>query len=329
MVFEGGSTYVGEFKDNEFIYGTIDFPSGNRYEGGIINSGFDGQGKLTLADGSVYEGEFKNNDFNGQGKLVTSDGKVLEGIFKDGELLYPEETEEIKQAMDDEILPAASGSGFAVTSDGYVITNYHVIEGCSGIEIYNNTQPIPANVINFDLNNDIALLKADFNPLHYFPLRTKNPELLMDIYAAGFPFGYDISTPVKVTRGIISSLSGAGNNYSNIQTDATIQPGNSGGPIVDNKGNVVAVAVATLDLEEVFEAYGVVPEGTHFGIKSNVVINFLESNNVSLIEPNDKPLSGEALGRMITDGTYYISCLMTMAQINEMRERKALFSNLK
>ena len=151
----------------------------------------------------------------------------------------------------------------------------------------------------------------------------------MEIYAAGFPFGYDISTPVKVTRGIISSLSGAGNNYSNIQTDATIQPGNSGGPIVDNKGNVVAVAVATLDLEEVFEAYGVVPEGTHFGIKSNVVINFLESNNVSLIEPNNKPLSGEALGRMITDGTYYISCLMTMAQINEMRERKALFSNLK
>lgn len=305
MVNPDGTTYSGKFTNSELTNGTVDFPSGNRYEGELKNHKYNGQGKLTLADGSVYEGE-----------------------FKDGAFIKPKDEVKEKVARDDEIIPAASGSGFAITSDGYVITNYHVIEGCSGIEIYENNQPISAKVINFDLNNDIALLKADFNPIHYFPLRRANPELLMEIYAAGYPFGYDISTPVKVTRGIISSLSGVGNNYSNIQTDAAIQPGNSGGPIVDKKGNVVAVAVASLSQEEVLDTYGVLPEGTHFGIKSNVVVNFLESNNINLLNPNSKEISGGLLGRMITDGTYYISCLMTMAQINELKERKAMFTNL-
>ena len=150
----------------------------------------------------------------------------------------------------------------------------------------------------------------------------------MEIYVAGYPFGYDFSTPVKITRGIISSLAGIGNNFSQVQIDAAIQPGNSGGPIINDKGNVVGVAVSKLDLEIMMEDYGVVPEGTNFGIKSNVVINFLESNNINLVDVNTKELSKERLGKTITDGTYYISCLMTMAQIEKMRERKVMFTNL-
>ena len=91
----------------------------------------------------------------------------------------------------------------------------------------------------------------------------------------------------------------------------------------------MGVAVSKLDLEIMMDSYGVVPEGTNFGIKSNVVINFLESNNISLVNTNTKALSAEALGRMIPDGTYYISCWMTLAQIEKMRERKVLFDNLK
>ena len=151
----------------------------------------------------------------------------------------------------------------------------------------------------------------------------------MEIYVAGYPFGYDIRTPVKITRGIISSLAGIGNNFSQMQIDAAIQPGNSGGPIINDRGNVVGAAVSKLDLEQMIEDYGVVPEGTNFGIKSNVIINFLESNNINLIDVNTKELSKERLGKTITDGTYYISCLMNMAQIEKMREKKVMFSDLK
>ena len=150
----------------------------------------------------------------------------------------------------------------------------------------------------------------------------------MDIFVAGFPFGFDISTPVKVTRGIVSSLSGVGNNYSNIQIDAAVQPGSSGGPIVDDKGNVVGVTVAKLDVEKIIEEYGVIPEDTNFGIKSNVVVNFLESNRIKLTSPNIKKVSDSELGEMITDGTYYLSCLMTQSQINKMKEKKVMFSNI-
>ena len=152
--------------------------------------------------------------------------------------------------------------------------------------------------------------------------------MLQVIYVAGYPFGRKISTSVKVTKGIISSLIGLGNNFSNIQIDAALQPGNSGGPILNDRGNVVGVAVAKLDLKKVLKNFGVVPEGTNFGIKTSVVRSLLESSNVSLRRPNSKTISKSKLGKMISDGTYYLSCWMTMAQIQKMRAKKVIFQNL-
>ena len=91
----------------------------------------------------------------------------------------------------------------------------------------------------------------------------------------------------------------------------------------------MGVTVAKLDLEHILDNFGVIPEGTNFGIKSNVVINFLESNGIKLSSPNTRTVSTEKLGQMITDGTYYLSCLMIQSQIEKMRTKKALFSNLK
>ena len=128
--------------------------------------------------------------------------------------------------------------------------------------------------------------------------------------------------------GIISSLTGIGNNFSNIQIDAALQPGNSGGPILDDKGNVVGVAVARLDKIKTLKKFGSLPENTNFGIKTSVVRSILESSNVSSPNPNRSPISKTKLGRMISDGTYYLSCWMTMAQIEKMRSKKVIFQNL-
>jgi S1-C subfamily serine protease len=316
--------------------GTYIFADGDKYIGDWKDGKKHGQGTYIWGDksewaGDRYVGEFQNDEKNGQGTYFYANGTKDEGVWKDGEYQYARKDSEPKSNYSnvEEIIPASSGSGFAVTSDGYVVTNYHVIDGCNNVEIIDKGQTIPATVISFDISNDLALLKSDFKPLHTFPLSRKNPYTLMEIYVAGYPFGYDISTPVKITRGIVSSLAGIGNNFSRVQIDAAIQPGNSGGPIINDKGNVIGVAVSKLDLEIMMDSYGVVPEGTNFGIKSNVVINFLESNNINLIDVNTKELSKERLGKTITDGTYYISCLMTMPQIEKMRERKVIFSDLK
>ena len=125
------------------------------------------------------------------------------------------------------MISAASGTGFAVSSRGHVITNNHVINGCQNVKIHHKGRAIPATVITYDPNNDLALIKGDFRPSAVFSLSRQKLELLQDVYVAGYPFGKKISTSVKVTKGIMSSLTGIGNNFSNIQIDAAIQPGNS------------------------------------------------------------------------------------------------------
>jgi serine protease Do len=182
-------------------------------------------------------------------------------------------------------------------------------------------------VITHDSHNDLALLKGNFKPSTVLPLSRDNPPLLQAIYVAGFPFGQKISSSIKVTRGIVSSLTGIGNNVSEIQIDAALQPGNSGGPIIDGNGNVVAVAVAKLNLMTAVENWGVVPENTNFGVKSTVVVNLLQSNNVKLRAPNTKTVSKTTLGKSMSDATYYLSCWMTMAQIEKLRTEKVMFSS--
>jgi len=184
-----------------------------------------------------------------------------------------------------------------------------------------------ATVVARDRVNDLALLKTGLKDPTTLPISSSNPALLQDIYAAGFPFGSSISASVKVTKGIVSSLSGVADNFSNVQIDAALQSGNSGGPIVDEYGNAVAVAVAKLDLEKFSqEAFGVVPENTNFGIKATVVRNLLEGVGIQLTRPNTTKLSGVQLGQRITESTVRLSCLMTMAQIEEVRDQKVLFT---
>ena len=203
----------------------------------------------------------------------------------------------------------SSGTGFFVSRDGHILTNYHVIDGCREVQVNTNGDRHRVSVIAEDRVNDLALLTSELTPSAIFPISRETPVLLQDIYVAGYPFGDEISTSVKVTAGIVSSLSGIGDNESNIQIDAALQPGNSGGPIIDQFGNAIGVAVEKLNYEYIMELYDAIPENTNFGIKASVAANLLDANNVPTIQPNYGPLSKEALGERITDGTVYVSCL--------------------
>ena len=341
FTFASGDKYVGEWKDDKRNgQGTFTFASGDKYVGQFRGGDFNGQGTYTFAVSDKYVGQFKDDKFNGQGTRTYASGEIEEGLWKDDEFQYAQKVTPPAVARESptqtlrrktgpgKIVSASSGSGFAVSSNGHIITNHHVIEGCQNVKIHHNGKSVSAIVVTYDPQNDLALLKGNFRPSTVLPLSTNSPELLQDVYVAGYPFGRNVSTGVKVTKGIISSLTGIGNNFSNIQIDAALQPGNSGGPILDDKGNVVGVAVARLDKMKTLEEFGSIPENTNFGIKTSVVRSILESSNVSSRKPNRRSISKTNLGKMISDGTFYLSCWMTTAQIEKMRTKKAIFQKL-
>ncbi|MDC0604601.1 trypsin-like peptidase domain-containing protein [Amylibacter sp.] len=337
FTWANGDRYVGEYKDGmsngqgTYTWGSGEW-EGDKYVGKFKNDQMHGQGTYTHANGRKEVGEFKNGKLNGYAIKYFADGSIdQEGIFKDDEFIYAEESSPNilnKDNQDNEVINASSGSGFAVSPDGYVITNNHVIEGCQEVILHTKEKDIKTRVIAFDTQNDLALLKGDFQPKTVFALSNNRPELLQDIYVAGYPFGNAISSSIKVTKGIVSSLTGIGNNFSNIQIDAALQSGNSGGPIIDDNGNVIAVAVSKLDAKYMLENFGSIPENTNFGIKSSVVKSILDSNDVTRPDANQSEISKTKLGKMISSGTYYISCWMTQAQIELLKSKKVLFEGL-
>lgn len=222
----------------------------------------------------------------------------------------------------------ANGTGFFVSDTGYVVTNQHVISGCNEVQIHSGGDMSAATVISQDKINDLALLKTKMKTKSIFSLAPENPYLLQDIIAAGFPFGESVSSTIKVTKGVVSSLSGLGDNSGQIQIDAALQPGNSGGPIIDENGNVVGVAVAKLDLEKSIESFGVVPENVNFGIKLSSLKTFLDDNNVNYSVGKEREIKNSALGKLATEATVLLSCWMTEARIETMQNSKAMFKEI-
>jgi len=349
--YTDGNKYVGEWKNGEMHgKGTYYSPEGFRFVSEFRNDEPYGQFTVYIPDGTIIVGDAKdemkiatitfpggniytgelNDDFerHGQGKMTYSNGTTKEGIWKEDEFQYAknESTPKNNYSNDGELLPAASGTGFAVTSDGYVVTNNHVVKDCNNVEIYHKGRVIPAIVVNVDPIVDLAIIKGNFRPEKFYYLSTKKPRLRMPIEVIGYGFGKKISSNVKVTSGIISSLVGIENDSSRIQIDAAVQPGNSGGPIIDKLGNVVGVAVEKVNVDWAEENLSRLPENIAFGIKSGAVINFLDGNNIEYSIDNE--LSFEEIDTLIHGGTYYLSCLMTLSQYEKVKKNRVLFSDL-
>ena len=224
---------------------------------------------------------------------------------------------------DDKIVPAGSGSGFIVSKDGTVITNYHVIEGCELNKVTYKGSQLEAKVLSIDKVNDIAILKTNISSDTAFAVSNEDVSLLEDVVVAGFPLGKQISSAIKTHKGVVTALAGAGDNYSFFQTDAAINQGNSGGPIINKKGNVIGIAVQTWVEEGV--------QGVHFGIKSSTLKTFASANGLKFLAPNNRDLSNKELGKLITESTVYVECHMTIAKIKKMiaeaENKKAFFKD--
>lgn len=196
---------------------------------------------------------------------------------------------------------APSGTAFFVDDKGHLITNNHVIQGYENkAKVYYDNENIKVKFIAKDEQLDLALLKANIKNDSYIQIQEKPVKKMQNIVAAGYPLGKHLSDDLKFTSGIISSLKGPGNNSAIIQIDAALNPGNSGGPIVDkDKGNLAGVAVAGLR-KDVFESI-------NYGIKASRVKEFLESNRIKL-KTKSKNSEEEDVSELLEKATLYIYC---------------------
>ena len=141
----------------------------------------------------------------------------------------------------------SSGSGFILTEDGYIITNYHVIEGASNVTVVTyDGDEYPAQVRGYDSTNDLAVLKIEAQDLQAAPLGSSNDLIIGDmVVAIGNPLGELTSTQtVGYVSGKDREISTDGTIINMLQTDAAINPGNSGGPLFNMNGEVVGITTA-------------------------------------------------------------------------------------
>jgi len=167
----------------------------------------------------------------------------------------------------------SSGTAFFISNSGYLLTNYHVVEGCKVSKIIYNNEEYDTSLISTDKTLDLALLKAKVRPKSYIAFSKDEPKKRQQIIIAGYPLGQGLSDDLKINDGRISALKGFENNSNEITVDVAINPGNSGGPIINQKGQLVAIAVAGMSKD--------VTEGINFGIKASAATNFLKSNKIS------------------------------------------------
>lgn len=182
-----------------------------------------------------------------------------------------------------------SGTGFAL-KDGFIVTNYHVVDGAKTIYVsgVNGIFSIEykATVITADRYSDLAIVKIDddrFNGFGNIPysIKTGMADVGEDVFVLGYPLITFMGDEIKLTTGVISSRTGFQGDVTSYQISAPIQPGNSGGPLFDNKGNLIGIVNAKISAAE----------NVGYAIKTSYLTNLVESFTSSSILPSVNSVS--------------------------------------
>jgi hypothetical protein len=195
------------------------------------------------------------------------------------------------------ILPS-SATAFAISSDGYLVTNYHVVEDADSIIIKgingDFARGYQAEKVIIDINNDLALLKINdkaFKQIGKVPflISPSISDVGENIFVLGYPLTNTMGKEIKLTNGIISSKTGFEGNITLYQISAPIQPGNSGGPLFDSQGNLIGI----------INAKHSGAENVSYAIKSIYLINLIGSLDKSPSLSSKNTLKTKSLTQLV------------------------------
>ena len=184
-----------------------------------------------------------------------------------------------------QLKPVSSASGFFVSYEGDLITDNHVITGCRVLRVVHDEKSTAARVIGTDAAADLAVVRVSdlAKDVAVFGNRLEKPGEA--VIVAGYPLQGLLTSKGSVTTGIISALAGPKEDKNLIQITAPIQPGNSGGPLVDAHGAVFGVVASKLNSLSVARATGLLPENINFAVKEELVRKLLDKIGIKYATP--------------------------------------------
>ncbi len=202
-----------------------------------------------------------------------------------------------------------TGSGFTITANGYIVTNCHVVEDSSKITLVREGLEYPATIVAVDKSNDIAILKISSSTIPLPLITSRKTKIGNAVYSMGFPNVQLQGLSPKFTSGLISSLTGLRDDPKHFQISVPIQPGNSGGALVDNRGNVIGVVTAKLSQKAAINTTGTIAENVNYALKSSYVLILLESLpeiSDKLMDENSSEMPSDKIAEKLQNSTYFI-----------------------
>ena len=196
------------------------------------------------------------------------------------------------EAIDLSLPRMGSGTAFVVNPDGALITCAHVVDGAFRVDAHLGGKTYPARIVARDDKNDLALLQIQAKDLPHLPFRDSDEvELGQEVRAAGFPLSDVLDESLKLSSGTVSGIVTQG-NFTRLQIDARVNPGNSGGPLLDLHGRVVGIASELL-LGQSIDSIG-------FAVPANKALALLRDHETRWTEaPNTPALEGPQLAKKI------------------------------
>jgi hypothetical protein len=168
---------------------------------------------------------------------------------------------------------ASTGTGFFVSRDGFIVSAFHVVRNARKISVVMRSgESLPADVKGSDEANDIALLKVRHNASPLPIVSSKDVVVGDRVFTIGYPLVDIEGQEQKTTFGQVNALSGIRDDVRFVQIDVPIQPGNSGGPLIDSHGRVVGIVARTLDPVSLLQKSDILPQNANYAVKSDYVL---------------------------------------------------------
>ncbi len=204
----------------------------------------------------------------------------------------------------------STGTGFFIDDDGRILTNRHVVRGCETVRVTHSGRTITSDFIQPATLQDLALIEADIQPRAVAIFRSGRGIRPGDtVYAYGFPLQGILASDPGITAGNVSNLAGIGDDRSLLQITAPIQAGNSGGPLLDETGNVVGIVVGKLDSVVIATLTGDIPQNVNFAINATEARKFLDSYGIDYrTAPSEQEIEAADIAASARHFTVLVEC---------------------